>query len=349
MPSYGILGTDEIRSRLNEIFKRGTASEDCIDVASYNLRVAADGNFFAGKWHPIGESVDTIVINTGEMAVLSTIEEFTLPNDLSGSVNIKFRYTRRGLLSLFGSRVDPGFDKAHGGRRLYLFVCNIGSVSVHIDPGQPVFIVELSTVVGEVSIPQWPDVNLDIERFCKEKAASGERALAFLTPLITDLGKLKDAHEKIKTDVENLKTTRPLEQYLIFFAFVVLGVALLSQLAPIGLAALQHYLAVQPAKKAVLTASLESVVIASPVISVDPATVSIRRIPGDSHQANDILVVYRLTSGTVKSRISPSDLQYIGSLKVGGVGSETIQAVPIAPTSLKAIRVGDITFSARID
>ncbi len=339
MPSYGVLGTDEIRSRLNDIFKASTASKDCVDAASYNLRVAADGNFFDGNWHPIGDPVYAISIKPGEMTVLSTIEEFTLPHDLIGSVNVKFKYTQRGLLSLFGSRVDPGFDRKRKGRRLYLFVCNIGDTLIQIEPGDTVFIVEFSTVIGPVSVPEWPDVNARIDQLCRPNAG---KKLSIFPPL----GELKEHVDGLKSKVEILGQTSHL---IHIFLYAVLTIALLTQLVPLGFTWWQWYIDVQPAKKTVLTASLESVVIASPVIAVNSATVGIRRIPGDSHQANDILVVYRSTSGTMKSRISRSNLQYIGSLKVSGVGSETIEAVPVAPTSLKAIKVGDITFSARID
>jgi len=341
MPPYGVLGTEEIRSQLNNIFKLGTASEDCIDAASYNLRVASDGNFFAGNWHPIGDHVHTISINPGEIVVLSTVEEFTLPHSLTGSVNIKFKYTQRGLLSLFGSRVDPGFDRRRGGRRLYLFVCNIGDAPVQIEPGKPVFIVEFSTVVGTVTVPEWEDVNARIDRLCRQKSASGEGF-----SLLPGLGGLEKEVNGLKNKVEVQGETGKL---IHVFLYAVLGIALISQLAPFAHTLWQRRIEMQSTGKEVQATTNWIVSVAWPVISVDRESVSIRRIPGDSHQVNDIMVVYRLTSGTIKSRISRSDLKYIGSLKVSVVGSETIQGVPVAQTSLKAIRVGDITLSARID
>ena len=345
MATYGVLGTQEIRSQLNDIFNPGTASQGCIDAASYNLRVAPDGTFFSGNWHPIGDPVDSIVINPGEMAVLSTIEEFTLPEHLTGSVNIKFKYTRRGLLSLFGSRVDPGYDRKHGGRRLYLFVCNIGSLSLSINPGEPVFIVEFSTVTGTVSVPDWNDMNTVIDQYCKQRAASGEKQLGFLS----DYVRLRDAYEKLKDDVHNLQTTRPLERSILLFAFVVLGVALLSQLAPIAVTWWQRYLDVQPIQKAAQAYSDRLVAIGWPVISVGREVVNLRRLPGDSPQVDDILMVYRPSSGKMKSLMSRSELQYVGTLRVTAVESENIRAVPVARTSLKAIRTGDFTLSMEIN
>lgn len=337
MDTQGVLGTEEIRSRLDEIFKPGTASLDCIDAASYNLRVAPDGTFFSGGWHPIGDRVDSIVINTGEMAVLSTIEEFTLPENLSGSVNIKFKYTRRGLLSLFGSRVDPGYDRKHEGRRLYLFVCNIGSTVVHIEPGDPVFIVEFSTVVGKVSVPDWEDVNDRIDRYCKQKAASGEKQLGFLSGYV----ELQKDHDELKNKVKSLEERQETGRLIQIFVYAVLGVAVLSQLAPIAVALIQRYLDVRPTQTVTQLPSDRVVVIGRPVTSIGREAVSVQRWPGDSPRVDDVFMVYRSSSPTKKSLVAHSEIQYVGTLRVGVVEPGNIRAVPVAPTSLKEFKIGD--------
>ncbi len=363
MATYGVLGTEEIRHKLYEIFKPDTASEGCIDAASYNLRVAADCAFFGGNWHPRGDEVYSIVINPGEIAVLSTIEEFTLPKDLVGSVNVKFKYTQKGLLSLFGSRVDPGFDQDNEGRRLYLFVCNIGSEKLTIKPGDTVFIVEFSIVTGEVKVPKWSDKDKEMDLLLKEKAASGERQLGFLgdyVKLRNDYDEFKREAETFREDIEkkvetlkettggklqNLRDGMEAGKYIGLFAYVVLAVAFASQLAPIGIAWWQRHLDAQPVQKAAQVYSDTLVPIGWPVISLRGESVKLRRLPGDSPLVDDILVVYRLISGKRKSLLSRSDLEYVGTLRIVTVEPESVQAAPVARTSLEAIRLGDFALS----
>src|SRR6266446_8370503 len=129
-----VLGHLALHPRLNEIFAQGTFTEGQAKEASYDLRVAPDGLWFKGEWHRAGGAlVREIKIGPGEIAVLSTEEQFTMPNDLVGIVNIKFKSALRGMTLVFGSRVDPGYGRdirpeaqdAYKSQRLYLLVYNI--------------------------------------------------------------------------------------------------------------------------------------------------------------------------------------------------------------------------------
>jgi deoxycytidine triphosphate deaminase len=154
-----VLGHSVLRPRLTQIFSPGTFTYDKVSEASYDLRIAADGLLFRGHWYPVGgPPVRDIRIGAGEIALLSTQEQFRMPDDLVGIVNIKFKSgALRGLTLVFGSRVDPGYGRdvriappdPYMGQRLYLVVYNISTEEIYLRPGESLFMVEFHSIDGQ--------------------------------------------------------------------------------------------------------------------------------------------------------------------------------------------------------
>ena len=150
----GVLGNNQIRERKDDIFASNW-SEDCLQEASYELRVANDVLMVEGKLYKSGDYYKNpyFVINPGDLALLSSIETFHLPGDIVGRLGIKFRYTRQGLTPLFGAQVDPYYGsnisyEDHPGERIYLWVSNLGPSPIDICPRDRVFTIEFHTVSG---------------------------------------------------------------------------------------------------------------------------------------------------------------------------------------------------------
>ena len=60
-----------------------------------------------------------------------------MPSNLSGNVTIKFDYASRGILSLNGFTVDPGYgsdEEDEEGSRLHFILANVGSEDVTFEP-----------------------------------------------------------------------------------------------------------------------------------------------------------------------------------------------------------------------
>ena len=154
-PPMGVLGSEEIRRRKNDIFS-ADSEEKCIKEASYELRVARDMLLVGGKWynegHGYADDEDHVFVAPGEIAWFSTIEKFHMPSDVVGSVGIKFKFSRLGLTPLFGFQVDPFYGRGIDDERLYLAVSNLGPSPIQITLGDSVFIIEFRTVAGDV---QW--------------------------------------------------------------------------------------------------------------------------------------------------------------------------------------------------
>src|SRR6266849_10409957 len=181
--SGGILSEKEIVSRHNEIFKAGFSNE-CVRQASYELRLSRFNLFVKSAWHDRYEPM-TLSIEPGEIAVLSTEELITMPPDLAGRVTIKFTYACQGLITLFGSQVDPfygrdfrtaverkeaGNDLEYDGQRLYLLVMNAfrGQININLedDNARRMFVFDIYKVYGTPasSGPSRPNMDKQIRR-----------------------------------------------------------------------------------------------------------------------------------------------------------------------------------------
>jgi dCTP deaminase len=89
-------------------------SEDCIQPASYDLRVGRN------LWSPQSPSPEKPIdleesggahrIAPYSMAVLQTWETFNMPRDCVGRLGLKSGLARRGLFASIGPQVDPGFE-----------------------------------------------------------------------------------------------------------------------------------------------------------------------------------------------------------------------------------------------
>ncbi len=151
-----ILGTTAIRDRLEkgQIFRPDTWDSRNVKEASYQLRVARDGLLLNGTPYPPGSSrpSEHIDVDPGEMVVLSTMEQFNLPEDIVGRLGLTLNYTVRGLTPLFGFQVDPGYSANFDDERLYLRVVNLGPETVRVMPGTDLFNIEFHEVSGDVVV-----------------------------------------------------------------------------------------------------------------------------------------------------------------------------------------------------
>ena len=147
-----VLSGPEIKRRVSNIFLPGSWHEDCIQEATYDLRVDTKPLLRIG-----GKPYDPknpypyshIEIKPGELAMLPTVECFHMPSNLVGSIKIKLSHSIQGLTPLFGPKVDPLFGREHKGERMYLWVSNLGLKSIHIERRDPVFTVEFHKLYGD--------------------------------------------------------------------------------------------------------------------------------------------------------------------------------------------------------
>ena len=146
-----ILGGKAIQERLDDgqIFKQDTWDVDSIKEASYALRIAVDGLLIDGTFYEPGEDYegDYIEIEPGKIAILSTMEQINMPEDLVGRIGIRLKYALLGLTGLMSIQVDPLYGHEKSGEPLFIRVANFGNEPIRLSPGDEVFTFELQKVV----------------------------------------------------------------------------------------------------------------------------------------------------------------------------------------------------------
>lgn len=245
----GVLGGQEIKRRLEagQIFQEGTWAEECIQEASYDLRVSDDLLLFGEHRYIKGHKFngDYIVIASGEIALLSTMEVFKMPDDVAGKVGVRFKFRRQGMLPLFGLQVAPLYGMDYPDERLYLLVSNLGPSPIYIKPGERVFTMEFTYVHGGIKAIKRTYVAERVEEwFFKTDRMYKLGIMAELEArtngLESRLIENVESQSQLKTEVDTLRTRleaieRSSRQILVFAIFPVaatlLGVFVAAVLA----------------------------------------------------------------------------------------------------------------------
>ncbi|MDE0337627.1 MAG: hypothetical protein OXI80_08140 [Caldilineaceae bacterium] len=227
-----ILGSKEILQRLNngEVFRKDTWVEKSIKEASYALRVACDGLMLGGKhYRPEKDRVEgPIEIEPGKIAILSTLEQLNMPDDLVGKIGIRFDYASIGLTGLMGIQVDPLFGRDYDKERLYIRVANLGNVKISIPLCDEVFTLELHQVTGGVQqasrarVPIW-------HRIQENLAGQPDPSWSYVTRVQSELSeKAANLDERLESETKNIRDyLQPVVMFGIFLlAVTILGVVL---------------------------------------------------------------------------------------------------------------------------
>lgn len=145
----GFLTGSEIEARWEELFP---ASEEAdmpppvsdVNPASVDLHLGSE--YFVTKSAQPERLTDEspyIVIPNGEFALLNTWEVVNVPSDLLAFITMRYRHKLKGLISISGFHVDPGFK----GQLLYS-VYNAGPSNLTLKFKEPVFSIFFATVFG---------------------------------------------------------------------------------------------------------------------------------------------------------------------------------------------------------
>lgn len=165
--AVGVLSADEILAmcRSGNPLITDYATENFVG-AKYDLRMSRTGMVLPDRKiiHPTSDPyVEDILLDSGQTIFVSTKERLRLPLDLVGNMSIKGELARKGVLSLTGLIVDPGYEKGDSADgRLHFRLANLGSRPIVLRPGETkiasIQFVRLSKVAEALPESSLPDV-----------------------------------------------------------------------------------------------------------------------------------------------------------------------------------------------
>jgi deoxycytidine triphosphate deaminase len=161
-----------------------------------------------------------LILKPGDAALISTMEHFRMPNDVSGSLGLRFRQARKGLLTLNGPFADPGFGWPDG-EPLYMLLANMNTRTVSLRPGDQLISVQF-VKIAEVGPIDPIRVGTDINREWFHETAREGPQLAFF-------GQLRDTSEQVKDLTKRAdKVEDSIDRYSVMGVFLIAAALILA-------------------------------------------------------------------------------------------------------------------------
>ena len=204
----GVLSGEKIKKRAKDIFETGY-KEECVDIAYYNLRINDKNMIIDGKIYDENNPYDykandgIIRLPAKKISVISTIEKFKMSRDLCANIGIKFSYSRRGLIPLFGGfpRVDPCYNDY-----FYAAIYNSSNKDLSLKKGDKVLKMGIQTVNTTTKI-NCHQSNTKFSKIAKElrELTKEETTKKLKEGLDKSEKEIKDLEEKIKSTHEKIE------------------------------------------------------------------------------------------------------------------------------------------------
>ncbi len=133
---------ETLQDRLPELIE--PFDSGAIDCAAYTLRVGHEIYISPDREiaEPSRHTKQTLTegqgftIPPGQFGFLSTAERIKVPDNALALISIKARQKFSGLINISGFHVDPGYEGA-----LLFSVMNAGPKPLHLEQGQPLFLI----------------------------------------------------------------------------------------------------------------------------------------------------------------------------------------------------------------
>jgi deoxycytidine triphosphate deaminase len=122
-----------------------------VEAASYDLRAGRavwkdpdSGSLQMETFHPEQTEQPILTLKPGQMVIVVTCEELTLPADVCGTVYSRNRLQKDNILALNAGHVDPGY-----GGQIIIRLINLGSTIWTLPLGEPIFTIVFEQLESE--------------------------------------------------------------------------------------------------------------------------------------------------------------------------------------------------------
>lgn len=172
--------------------------------SSYDARVGAEAVTGSTRDVLNLQEHGDVIIAPGDFGLILTYEHFKLPVNIAGHIGMRSDLMRRGLLSLAGLQIDPGFSG-----KLVVGVCNLGSREVRLRYKDPFVSIEFLKLATSASIaysgPSQDQTSIlpkDIERLTPPLITAQEQ-IRIIQQLVQSVDHLTEVIKKLSERVES--------------------------------------------------------------------------------------------------------------------------------------------------
>jgi len=137
------LGNVRIENESAQLFSGGFEPQ-CLQHSSYDLRLGGEV-YVVGTRAPkkLCKADPYVSLPPGQFALLTCLEELSLPRNRMGFITLRNRYKMQGLVNVSGFHVDPTFKG-----RLVFAVQNVGPSDIRLKFKEPTFTIFFAEVDG---------------------------------------------------------------------------------------------------------------------------------------------------------------------------------------------------------
>ena len=194
--------------------------EDQVQAATYDLKVGDQGATTSTKKIINIKDNGYIIIQPGDFAVITVLEEIRLGNQYAGRIGLRSKYARKGLIATTGPQIDPGF---HG--RLIIGVTNLTPKHITLPYRDDFISIELHRLDSPTTKPYTGPYQDKVEFGPEEIEAITEAEGMALSEVMRTL-------QSLSTNVGNLATQFNAMKWIIP-AIVTIGIAIIAVLVAI--------------------------------------------------------------------------------------------------------------------
>jgi len=197
--------------------------QDQVQASSYDLRVGAQGATTTAKKLVNIEQEGYLLLQPGDFAVVTVLEELTLGPQYAGPFGLRSKYARKGLIATTGPQVDPGF---HG--RLIVGLTNLTPTAVPLPFKDDFVTIEFHKLehptTKPYSGPYQDRLTLgpeEIEAITEGTGTALSEVLTTLATLNRSVSSLADSVASVKGELATLRWMVPL---IVALGMAVIGV-----------------------------------------------------------------------------------------------------------------------------
>jgi len=194
---------------IKETVKKGIIKIDpfdleCIQPATFDLRVGKEGLTTEGREKVDIERKGMLLLEPGDFGVVSTLEIIEMPADHAARIGIRSYYSRQGLFAATGPQVDPGFRG-----RLFITVINLSPNSITLPYKEKFVSLEIHKLNEAVEKPYIGEFQDRLMMSDREIRSVIDRKGVTFSEMIRSMNGINHSIGQLTADVRSLKWIIP--------------------------------------------------------------------------------------------------------------------------------------------